>query len=145
MPSSLRLILSLPLLYSCLFYSFLGSSQYKCNPFCLSSLLLSPFSSPVPLDMTKTQERKNKRGMEALFLSSLVSMDGESERGWLLVRRPSPCFSKALLSPYRLCSFPSSQTEKENGFLCMFIVLPFVFFEREKNKRRKMNTSTIFS
>ena len=31
--------------------------------------------------------RKRKEELEALFLSSPVSMDGESERGWLLARR----------------------------------------------------------
>ena len=45
------------------------------------SSLLSPSLSPVPLYMTKTQERKNKRGMEALFLSSPVAMTKEKSIG----------------------------------------------------------------
>ena len=81
------------------------------------SSLLSPSLSLLfccsPLnDKNARKEEQEGNGGPVLF-----TMDGASERGWLLARRPSPCCSKFFLLPYRLCSFPCSQTEKVNGFL----------------------------
>ena len=48
---------------------------------------------------------------------------------------------KPLLSNYRLCSFPCAQAENENGFLYMFIVLPFALFLKGKEpEKRKIRT-----
>ena len=107
-------------------------------------LFFSPLSfSLPPLLLFPCKRQKRKKGRirgewrEALFLSSPLSMDGGSGRSWLLARRPSPCFSKPLLSPYRLCSFPCAQAKNENGFLYMFIVLPFVFYFKGKEPEKK--------
>ena len=68
-----------PLFISLPFFSWLF--PLKLCSFHRSSPLLFPFSSPVPLYMTNTQERKNKRGMEAPFLSSPVAMNKEKSIG----------------------------------------------------------------
>ena len=142
----MRQVLSLRLLASCLFYSCRDKGEridkeechLLCALFCLSLSfihlssilflalpvkivfflsLLAPslsllFSCSSLYDKNTRKEEQEGNGGPVLF-----TMDGASERGWLLARRPSPCFSKFFLSPYRLCSFPCSQTEKVNGFL----------------------------
>ena len=131
----LRALFCLPI-----FFVHLSSILFLALPIKIVFLLslLSPSLSLLfscsPLN-DKNTRKEEQEGMEAMFLS--FPMDGESERGWLLVRRPSPRCSKSLLSPYRLFSFPCSQTEKENGFLYMFIVLPFVFYLKGKDKKER--------
>ena len=74
--------------------------------------------------------------MEALFLFLFQWMGEVGGVGPLPVHPPHASANPSS-RPIASVFFPCAQTENENGFLYMFIVLPLVFlFHREKNQRR---------
>ena len=142
MQFSLRLVLSLPLLHSSLFYSFLCSFHQKGNPLSLLSPSLSLLFSCSPLN-DKNARKEGIRGewRPCSFLLLFQWMGEVGGVGSLPVDPPHASTnpsSRPIASVHFL-----AQTENENGFLYMFIVLPLVLYftgkrtreEKDKNER----------
>ena len=156
--SSLYLVIPFPLCVSAhflcalfclpLFSHHLSSGLFFALPIKNATLFMSPLSFSLPpllLFPSKRQKRKKGRIRGEWRPCSFSSFNG-----WGKWAELAPCpYTLPMLQqtpPLALSPlfFPCAQTENENGFLYMFIVLPFVFLyftgkrtreEEDKNER----------